>query len=79
MEQERRRRGVTDLIFDGISKVGSEYDFTVLSAGRALQIQSGMLPFSRTAGKGPLETAIEEIIEGRVEIKHQDEDDNIIE
>ena len=73
MEQERRRRGITDLVFDGISKIGSEYDFTVLMAGRALQIQSGLPPFSRSGGKGCIETAIEEIIEGRVQIKPKDE------
>ena len=79
MEQERRRRGITDLVFEGISKIGSEYDFTVLMAGRALQIQSGLPPFSRSGGKGCFETAIEEIIDGRVEIKPREKDEALLE
>ena len=79
MEQERRRRGITDLVFSGISKVGSEYDFTVLAASRALQIQDGMPPFSRSGGKSPIETAIEEIIDGRVEIKPQEKEEALLE
>ena len=79
MEQEGRRRGITDLVFDGIGKVGSEYDFTVLTASRALQIQDGMPPFSRSGGKSPIEMAIEEIIDGRVEIRPREKDEALLE
>ena len=75
MEQKVRRRGITELVFDGIIKIGSEYDFTVLTASRALQIQDAMPPFSRSGGRSPIEMAIEEIIDGRVEIKPQEEDE----
>ena len=77
MEHERRRHRLTDLIFDGIEKTGSEYDFTVLTASRALQIQAGLLPFSRSGSKGCLEMAIEEIIEGKVEIRPKDEEPSL--
>ena len=77
MEQEKRKLRVTDLIFDGIEKIGSEYDFTVLTAGRALQIQAGLLPFSRSGGKSCVEMAIEEIIEGKVKIKPKDEEPSL--
>ncbi len=73
MEREKQGLGLTDLIFEGMAKIGSEYDFTVLTANRALQIQEGLPPFSRSGGKGCLEMAIEEIIEGKVEIKPDDE------
>ncbi len=72
MERDKQGLGLTELIFEGMAKIGSEYDFTVLTAARALQIQSGLLPFSRSGGKGCLEMAIEEIIEGKVEIKPDD-------
>ena len=77
MEQEKRKLRLTDLIFEGTDKIGSEYDFTVLTARRALQIQAGLPPFSRSGGKGCLEMAIEEIIDGKVEIKPKDEEPSL--
>jgi len=77
MEHEKQRLRLTDLIFDGIEKIGSEYDFTVLTASRALQIQAGLMPFSRSGGKGSLEMAMEEIIEGKVEIRPTDEEPSL--
>jgi len=73
MEEDRRGGRVVELAPMGISKIGSEYDFTVLAAGRALQIQSGLLPFARGSGKSCIEIAIEEILEGKVGIKPKDE------
>ena len=64
---------VVELVPLGVSKIGSEYDFTVLTAGRALQIQSSLMPFSRSGGKSCIEIAIEEILEGKVGIKPKDE------
>jgi len=74
MEQKKRRLGPTDLVFKGIGKIGSEYDFTVLIALRALQIQSGLPPLSRSGSRDCLEMAIEEVIEGKVKIKPKDEE-----
>ncbi|HUT04693.1 MAG TPA: DNA-directed RNA polymerase subunit omega [bacterium] len=73
MEEDRRGGTVVELVPMGVRKIGSEYDFTVLTAGRALQIQSGLLPFSRGGGKSCIEIAIEEILEGKVGIKPKDD------
>ncbi|MBN2209095.1 MAG: DNA-directed RNA polymerase subunit omega [Candidatus Coatesbacteria bacterium] len=73
MEGKRTSPAVTELVFEGIAKIDSEYDFTVLSAVRALQIQSGLPPLTRSGSRSCLERAMEEIIEGKIEIKPQDE------
>ncbi len=77
MEEDRRSRSIVELAPMGISKIGSEYDFTVLAAARALQIQSGLLPFSRGGGKSCIEIAIEEILEGKVGIKPKDDESSL--
>jgi len=77
MRQEKRRREVTDLIFEGMRKIGSEYDFTVLTSSRALQIEDGLPPFSRSGRRSSLEMAIEEIIKGKVEIKPKGEEPSL--
>ena len=77
MEEDRRGGRVVELVPLGVSKIGSEYDFTVLAAGRALQIQSGLLPFSRGGGRSCIEIAIEEILEGKVGVKSKDEEPSL--
>jgi len=67
---------IPELVLEGIEKVGSEYDFAVLLGKRALQIQSGLTPFSG-AGKGSLGMAVEEIVEGKVQIKPKEEEPQV--
>ncbi|MCD6326487.1 DNA-directed RNA polymerase subunit omega [bacterium] len=59
---------ITELIFKGIDMVGSEYDYVSILARRALQLQSGQMPFAGSGRRSNLEKAMEEIVSGKVTV-----------
>lgn len=57
-----------------IDKVGGRFKFTALVQHRIRELMDGARPLVERAGRNDFEVAIEEIVEGKIEIDHVDPD-----
>lgn len=56
-----------------LSKIQNNYGLTVILAKRVRELRRGARPLIETKSKSPVEIAMEEIAQGKIEVKYEEE------